>query len=582
MGARKPDFWMAAKVWEDFCSLGRREGVEIAADPQAVGNTVDLWREDYSKYTNNLALVPLDDDAMSALLVGTAYSAEKKGEIVGRALDQVVEVAGSRWFFGGVLSAITGWAVAGAVTGAPDLWQIIFQDVSSIQCYFSDMILMRQQMNDFREHLRIIALLRSRSYTITACFRFLIEQGRLEIAGTTSDEPIVSFASTDQSPPSCQTDLMETVLLQQQPSVKNSTIFEGLEDAIRDFDVVGDPFSLSAEDFLDRVIVKIADALGSFWMLAAFITGIIAWISLGPKYNFGNNWQLWLNTSTALQQTFYTCLLTLARNRHSYFVEKCMCAIFRYECELEYRSRALTQYKKPNEVVEIQLVAKHRFERALDWYGAFIGSGYGAFLSLVLFVVWIATGDLMGWGDNWWLIIGTWTGVVGTFNSAVLRYSLYQEEERSSKEYGLLTEQDKELFAVVGLECPEHKTDTDLNLMTRISKFISRICATRWAVFAVLSLITGLLVGATVALWNETAQLLVNSVTMIVESFFLIVLIKAHNMQATDHRIRLHDLLVRRLQLLVIHRRIEMDEVASSMDTIKLAKSDSIKISMDE
>jgi low-affinity ferrous iron transport protein len=220
----------------------------------------------------------------------------------------------------------------------------------------------------------------------------------------------------------------------------------------------------------------------------------------------------------------------------------------------------------PNEIVKIQWSAKHRFERALDWYAAFIGSGFGAFMSLIFLVIWLGVGNLMRWGDNWWLIIGTWTGVVGTFNSAVLRYSLYNEEQRSSREYDILTEQDKAIFKEVGLPCPETPmSDFQPDLMARISISISRICATRWAVLAVLTLILGLLVGATVVLWDETVQLLVNSVTMIVDSFFLIVLVKAHNIQATDHRIRLHDLLKRRLQLLAIHRKIEMHEAASHM-----------------
>ena len=92
--------------------------------------------------------------------------------------------------------------------------------------------------------------------------------------------------------------------------------------------------------------------------------------------------------------------------------------------------------------------------------------------------------------------------------------------------------------------------------MARLSLATSRLCATRTAVLATMLLILALLIGATAVLWNETAQLLVNSVTMILESFFLIVLIDAHNIEATGQRMRLHDILIRRLQLLVIARRL--------------------------
>jgi low-affinity ferrous iron transport protein len=210
-------------------------------------------------------------------------------------------------------------------------------------------------------------------------------------------------------------------------------------------------------------------------------------------------------------------------------------------------------------------------------YASFVGSGYAAIGSLLLFAGWLSIGQLMSWGDNWWLIIGTWSGVVGTFNAAVLRYSLFRQEEKAEKEYDALIEQDKVIFNALGLKCTDQRLDhSKLGCMTRFSLFTSWVCATPWAVLSTLTLIIGLLIGATVVLWTETAQLLVNSVTMIVESFFLIVLIEAHIIQAARHRVHLHDLLVRRLQLLVILRRIEMDRVmASSVDSLKLSRDES-------
>lgn len=197
-------------------------------------------------------------------------------------------------------------------------------------------------------------------------------------------------------------------------------------------------------------------------------------------------------------------------------------------------------------------------------YAAFIGSGYGATLGALLFALWLAVGHLLSWGDNWWLIIGTWTGVVGTFNAAVLRYSLQHQAEKSSKEFDVIFEQDSVLFKELGLQCTNQMSDLKPNLMTRVSMFTSWVCATPWAVLATLALIIGMLVGATIMLWTETAQLFVNSVTMIVESFFLIVLIEAHNIQATQHRLNMHNLLKRRLQLLVVLKRVAMEEASSS------------------
>ena len=44
-----------------------------------------------------------------------------------------------------------------------------------------------------------------------------------------------------------------------------------------------------------------------------------------------------------------------------------MCAIFRQECEVEYRARTLVSCSTPNEVVEIEWSPEGRFERWLDW-----------------------------------------------------------------------------------------------------------------------------------------------------------------------------------------------------------------------
>lgn len=207
-----------------------------------------------------------------------------------------------------------------------------------------------------------------------------------------------------------------------------------------------------------------------------------------------------------------------------------------------------------------------------------------------------------------WLIIGTTTGVIGTFNAAVLRFTLQQEEQTLDKEYdrwapgfqsffksfklerkggrwkegmclwcgpvprslgpagyqGLadkgawrehtlaergrdagqaafqptcaamhslkvdapraagppfpaprrLAGEEQAVFKQLGLPGVHHTHTFKKTLMTRLSLATSRLCATRGAVMATIILIAGLLIGATAVLWNETAQLLVNSVTV--------------------------------------------------------------------
>ena len=78
-------------------------------------------------------------------------------------LDSVTNVAGSRLVFLGTFALLLLWTILGIVLGATDVWQIVMQNASSIQCYVSDTLLMRQQANATHSFLVSIAEMRSRS-----------------------------------------------------------------------------------------------------------------------------------------------------------------------------------------------------------------------------------------------------------------------------------------------------------------------------------------------------------------------------------------------------------------------------------
>lgn len=122
------------KFWQSAAALGRREGVEAAAPTQTVAAAAaSAGDEPTLALLPDSSIVTVEQSGWSSRLVGLSYKPLEKDSQAGRALDGAVDVAGSRLFFGGVLAALTGWAVAGAVTKAPDIWQIVLQDVSSIQ-----------------------------------------------------------------------------------------------------------------------------------------------------------------------------------------------------------------------------------------------------------------------------------------------------------------------------------------------------------------------------------------------------------------------------------------------------------------
>ena len=51
----------------------------------------------------------------------------------------------------------------------------------------------------------------------------------------------------------------------------------------------------------------------------------------------------------------------------------------------------------------------------VDRYACFMGSIGGLTMTFGLLIVWIILGDIIGYSnDNWWLAIGTYTGLVSS------------------------------------------------------------------------------------------------------------------------------------------------------------------------
>ncbi|GMF07610.1 unnamed protein product [Ambrosiozyma monospora] len=57
------------------------------------------------------------------------------------------------------------WIIYGILSHACDQWQIVMQDGQSIQTYYWDTLLMRQQLDDSAEFLRLFGVLNSRATT---------------------------------------------------------------------------------------------------------------------------------------------------------------------------------------------------------------------------------------------------------------------------------------------------------------------------------------------------------------------------------------------------------------------------------
>jgi low-affinity ferrous iron transport protein len=297
----------------------------------------------------------------------------------------------------------------------------------------------------------------------------------------------------------------------------------------------------------DKVCDHVATAVGSLPSLIIFVIGIGVWLGTGPLLSFRNDWQLYINTAVAVQLTFTSMFLQNVRRRHAESLERTLDSIREADRELEWRLRSLTGDLLPNQCFVIEPPVTSSTERFIDIYAYVVGSGVGVALSTVVVVVWLGVGRVLHWNSNWWLIIGTYTGLVGFVDGFILRNVYFRQSNTLNDHLEALVEKDTEVFSLFNLPMVERISSRDKSSLSyRISNKTVILCAHPLAVIGSLVVVIGLICVATGLLWSETGQLICNTPTMIVEGFLLIVLFQAHNMSNVERRAQFGAVLERR------------------------------------
>lgn len=418
----------------------------------------------------------------------------------GGALDKVVKAAGSRWALGFVLALLITWGVLGAVFGATDTWQVLLQDVSSLQAYASATLLMRQQNTNTRTLLGRICGLISRSK---------------------SNERMVRSLTTEQR-----------AALRNSSGQIRADILASLQHK---------------EDTFDKVSNAVAKASGSLVALAIYTLAIFAWVFLGIPAQFSDTWQLWVNTGTALEITFVTMFLQNIRQQHENHLQKTVETLENLDKDVEMQLRRLTGDMTPNPTVASEPLKLSRWDRGIDIYAFIIGGSIGITISAIVLALWLSVGDALEFDDNWWLIIGTYTGLIGFIDGFILKNVDARESKLASKHFKELVEQDAKVFSLIGVEAPLETKLSKRSLNQRISAVIGKWVESTLASYLAIFAVFGLIITASAMQWTETGQLLCNTPTMIFEGFLLITLLQAHNEDDEKRRMVYDDVLTRRL-----------------------------------
>lgn len=433
---------------------------------------------------------------------GTAPLPPRPDKKKGSVLDAVVRAAGSRWTLGVVLLLLVLWGVLGAVFGPTDTWQVILQDVSSIQAYTSATLLMRQQNNNTRGLLQRICGLISRSESNERMVRSLTAEQRAKLRASTMKI--------------------------------RSEVVDSLQHK---------------QDMFDKISNGVAKATGSLVALGIYWAGIIGWVFSGLPLQFSDTWQLDVNTATALEITFTTVFLQNIRSSHDKHLDKTVQGIERLDTEIEMQLRRMTGDMTPNPTIASEPAKLNRWVKGLDIYAYIIGGSVGLVISAFVFGTWILVGDPMEFDDNWFLIIGTYTGLIGFIDGFILKNVDAREAKLSMKHFDKLVAQDRRIFALIGIEVPESTVVVKDSLNIRISKTVGRWVESTTASWGSILTVFALLIVASAMQWTETGQLLCNTPTMIVEGFLLLTLIQAENIADDKKRVTYEDILNRRLVL---------------------------------
>jgi low-affinity ferrous iron transport protein len=228
---------------------------------------------------------------------------------------------------------------------------------------------------------------------------------------------------------------------------------------------------------------------------------------------------------------------------------KCLESIWEVDSALELRLRTATGDTMENAPVIIPAPKRSRIQRGIDYYADLVGTLIGIVILIFVIMVWVVIGPALHFDANWWLLIGTYAGLIGLNDGFVLRNICTVYGDFDNGQFSQVGYEDMDMLAVIGVEKLKEERVTDNSLTYRISVQVGNICSHESMVVLGAITIIGLIIGASAMGWSVTGQLLCNVPPSIIESFFTMILITGHNIGAAKRRVDLYNIYLRRSKL---------------------------------
>ena len=487
------------RVVEAIRAPGSKGEIADVAPTQLADPPVSA-EKDAKAAATDVALVPSTPDCNE-----TGFVDKAKNKRMDRWLDAVVRISGSEPVFLTIVIGIVAWAFLGIQFGDSADWAVIISDVQAIVSYIFDSFLMRQQLNEYDRDMRASAMLRSRVVSHKRMVREIVGSGRFRMSTRAELERRTQDAS--QAP-------------------------------------------LPAESWAGRLSTFLSVVLGHVVTCGLYWVCILVWVGFGNYCGWSDEWQLYINSSTSALMLLVFAFLANIRERRSARLNQCLDALFRVDSAIEASLRSVTKDTVPNPVVTIPAPKVGRVQRAIYYYADVVGTLVGIALLLAVMVAWLAIGPVLSFGSNWWLLIGTYAGLIGMNDGFVLDNVQARLHSYVDDAFAQVHHEDLDLLDDMGGPEQAEQQSWQPTVSQRLSARMSAVCSHAATVVLGFLCIIGLIVGASAMKWTLTGQLLCNIPPSIIESFFMMVLITGHNLSDQRRRNELQSMYLRRLTVL--------------------------------
>ncbi|GAB7352420.1 hypothetical protein MBLNU459_g2840t4 [Dothideomycetes sp. NU459] len=455
---------------------------------------------------------------VDATEVFDGYTPRAKAGRLNRWLDRVVRLSGSQAVFLFVVICLLTWAFLGIPFGQDENWQVLISDVQAIVSYIFDSFLMRQQLNSYDESLIVSVEMRSHIASHKRMLVALTQNGVLRKEMLNGDSRNAGTEIEARLPP---------------------------------------------ENLVGRLTTHIAWVVGHIVTVSMYWVCIFIWIGFGHYCGWSNEWQLYINSATSALMVFIFAFLANIRERHARYVNTCLDSIYQADCAIEAKLRLATGDNASNETIIIPAPKVNVVQRVINYYADVVGTLVGIVLLFAVLVAWVSIGPALQFSSNWWLLIGTYAGLVGMNDGFVLRNIDGNLKGYEEAQFSEIERSDAALFEAIGVPQTSEKLVQKDSTTHRISTKMGRICASEYMVVAGFLTIVGLITISSVLKWSLTGQLICNVPPSVIESFFMIILITGHNISDGKRRQDLQNLYTRRLRLATIVDSLEPSPVQS-------------------